>query len=144
MGVVVDEYGGTQGIITLEDVLEELVGDIEDESDWINLFIVRRPDGTLVCRGWAETRRVFELLGVEEEVEAASLGGFIAQPGRASAAPGRSRGVRRLRVPGRPGERPPCRAGRSPACRAHRGRGLNPRPAGSVGTPETSSFEIDI
>jgi CBS domain containing-hemolysin-like protein len=78
MGVVVDEYGGTQGIITLEDVLEELVGDIEDESDRINPSIVRRPDGTLVCRGWAETRRVFELLDVEAEVEAASLGGFIA------------------------------------------------------------------
>jgi CBS domain containing-hemolysin-like protein len=78
MGVVVDEYGGTQGIITLEDVLEELVGDIEDESDRINPSIIRRPDGTLVCRAWAETRRVFELLGIDEEVEAASLGGFIA------------------------------------------------------------------
>ncbi len=79
MGVVVDEYGGTQGIITLEDVLEELVGDIEDESDRINPAIMRRPDGTLVCRGWAETRRVFELLGIDQEVEAVSLGGFIAQ-----------------------------------------------------------------
>jgi len=78
MGVVVDEYGGTQGIITLEDVLEELVGDIEDESDRINPSIVRRPDGTLLCRGWAETRRVFELLGIDEEPEAVSLGGFIA------------------------------------------------------------------
>ncbi|MFC1642422.1 hemolysin family protein [Myxococcota bacterium] len=78
MGVVVDEYGGTQGIITLEDVLEELVGDIEDESDRINPTIIRRPDGSLVCRGWAETRRVFELLGIDQEVETVSLGGFVA------------------------------------------------------------------
>jgi len=78
MAIVVDEYGGTQGIVTLEDVLEEIVGEIEDESDRVNPFITRRPDGTIVCRGWAETRKVFELIGIDEEVEMVSIGGFVA------------------------------------------------------------------
>jgi CBS domain containing-hemolysin-like protein len=79
MAIVVDEYGGTQGLVTLEDVLEELVGEIEDESDRVERFIIRRPDGALLCRGWAETRRVFEELGVEDDtVEAATIGGFVA------------------------------------------------------------------
>ena len=79
MAIVVDEYGGTQGLITLEDVREELVGEIEDESDRVERFIVRRPDGALVCRGWAETRRVFEELRLEDEtVDAATIGGFVA------------------------------------------------------------------
>ena len=79
LAIVVDEYGGTQGLVTLEDVLEELVGEIEDESDRVERFIIRRPDGALVCRGWAETRRVFEELRLEPEtVEAATIGGFVA------------------------------------------------------------------
>ena len=78
LAIVVDEYGGTQGLVTLEDVLEEIVGEIEDESDRVNPFITRRPDGTIVCRGWAETRKVFELIGVDEEVEMVSIGGFVA------------------------------------------------------------------
>lgn len=78
MAIVVDEYGGTKGIVTLEDVLEELVGEIEDESDRLDPFITKAPDGALVCKGWAEARKVLEFFGVEEETEAVSIGGFVA------------------------------------------------------------------
>lgn len=79
LAVVVNEYGGAQGIVALEDVLEEIVGEIEDESDRVDPFIVRRLDGALVCRGWAEARKVFELLRVDDqEIESVTIGGFLA------------------------------------------------------------------
>jgi putative hemolysin len=80
MAIVVDEYGGTQGIVTLEDVLEEIVGEIEDESDRVDPHIIRRPDDSLLVRGWAETRKVFELLGIDDEdVEMVTIGGFVSE-----------------------------------------------------------------
>lgn len=80
LAIVVDEYGGTAGIVTLEDVVEEVVGEIQDEFDRIDHFIIRRPDGSLVCRGRAETRSVFALIGeAEQESESVTLGGFVAE-----------------------------------------------------------------
>ena len=79
MAIVVDEYGGTQGIVTLEDVLEEIVGEIEDESDRLDPSIVRRGPGVYSCRGSAETRKVFELLGIETDSEMVTLAGFVAE-----------------------------------------------------------------
>ncbi|MBW2523874.1 MAG: HlyC/CorC family transporter [Deltaproteobacteria bacterium] len=79
LAVVVDEYGGTQGVVTIEDVLEEIVGEIEDETDRVEQAIVKRADGSLACRGWAETRKVFKVLGVEEKAESVTVGGFVAE-----------------------------------------------------------------
>ncbi len=79
LAIVVDEYGGTEGIVTLEDVLEEIVGEIQDESDRMTAFITRRQDGSLRCRGRAETRKVFDLIDEKAEAESVSLGGYVAE-----------------------------------------------------------------
>ncbi len=80
MAIVVDEYGSTLGIITLEDVLEEIVGEIEDELDTEETQMLDRADGSLLCRGQAETRKVFARLGLADvETDSQTLSGFLAE-----------------------------------------------------------------
>lgn len=63
LGVVVDEYGEVQGIVTLEDILEEIVGEFEDEQSLDNPHVHPQPDGTFVIEGTASLREINRTLG---------------------------------------------------------------------------------
>ena len=65
MAVVLDSYGGTMGIVTLEDILEALVGDIWDESDVIQQDVVPLSEGRYSVKGDANIFDVMEKIGVE-------------------------------------------------------------------------------
>ncbi len=63
LGVVVDEYGEVLGIVTLEDILEEIVGEFEDEQSLENPHVHPQPDGTFVIDGTASLREINRTLG---------------------------------------------------------------------------------
>lgn len=58
MAVVTDEHGGLSGLVTTEDLIEELVGDIMSEDDVPEQFFTREPGGTILVQGWAAVRKV--------------------------------------------------------------------------------------
>lgn len=130
LALVIDEYGGTDGLVSIEDVVEEIVGEIEDEHDnSADDLIARQPDGSWIADARTPIDTVTELLGSDFVSEAAaeevdSLGGLavleaarVPQAGEVIALPGHyqlevleadPRRVRKLRLippslPGTPG-----------------------------------------
>jgi putative hemolysin len=78
IAVVLDEYGGTAGLVTLEDLLEELVGDISDEYDREEAQLERLPNGDLRVNAMMNIEDLNEVLGVEWPSEDwDSLGGLL-------------------------------------------------------------------
>lgn len=79
MAVVVDEYGGTAGIVTLEDIIEEIMGNIQDEYDDEQSDIVMIENGVYEVDGEADPDKVFKLFDVElpEDHEYETISGFI-------------------------------------------------------------------
>src|SRR5207248_3265583 len=69
IAVAVDEYGGTAGIVTLEDIVERLVGSVQDEFEQPEVRISRQPDGSYLVNGLVNLSELEDAVGVEVESE---------------------------------------------------------------------------
>ena len=78
MAVVIDEYGGTSGIVTIEDLLEQIVGDIQDEYDAEEEWLLSQPDGAIVVDARLSIEELEQYFGIEVEREMFdTVGGLI-------------------------------------------------------------------
>jgi CBS domain containing-hemolysin-like protein len=81
MAIIVDEYGTVEGLVTLEDVIEEIVGDIFDESDLPTHELHELADGSLIVRARVDLRKLSAKLEIawDPETEASTIGGFVTE-----------------------------------------------------------------
>lgn len=81
LAIIINEYGTVEGIATLEDVIEEIVGDIFDESDLAMREIHELSDGSFVVRAGVDLRKLSAKLGVawDPSIEATTIGGFVTE-----------------------------------------------------------------
>ena len=82
LAIVSDEYGGTLGVLSMEDVLEQIVGDIWDDTDTVEQEVVRRAEGEYELDGDMLLSDFLELLGIDEdsfEAESETLGGWTVE-----------------------------------------------------------------
>lgn len=77
IAVVLDEFGGTVGIVTMEDILEEIVGEIWDEHDEIIQAFEKVNDKEYIVMGSANVEKLFEELEIEDEVEVVTVSGWV-------------------------------------------------------------------
>lgn len=77
MAIVVDEYGQTSGIVAMEDILEEIVGNILDEYDEEDVNIVRREDGAYVVKGSTSLEEIEEKLHIKFDEDCETINGYL-------------------------------------------------------------------
>ncbi|HBB05136.1 MAG TPA: hypothetical protein DCZ41_00850 [Firmicutes bacterium] len=80
--IVMDEYGGVEGVITMEDILEEIVGEIWDEKDDPEIPYLKRKDGSYIVDGSLTLEDFCDLLGLDfdkTDTEYVTIGGFIVE-----------------------------------------------------------------
>jgi CBS domain containing-hemolysin-like protein len=78
LAIVVDEYGGTEGLVTMEDLLEEIVGELEDEFSRAEELVTHQPDGSVLVDAGVTTEEVEELFGTQlHDPDVDTVGGYV-------------------------------------------------------------------